>query len=48
MDDYNQRRLHSAIGDVTLTDKLAGKAPAILAIRDWKLVNDVPKIGGCN
>ena len=38
VDDYNQHRLHSAIGYVTPADKLAGKAPAILANRDQKLV----------
>ena len=37
VDDYNQRRLHSAIGYVTTAKKLAGKAPAILANRDRKL-----------
>ena len=37
VDDYNQRRLHSAIDYVTPADKLAGKALAILANRDRKL-----------
>ena len=37
VDDYNTHRLHSAIGYVTPADKLAGKAPEILANRDRKL-----------
>jgi transposase InsO family protein len=37
VDDYNQHRLHSAIGYVTPADKLAGKAPQILACRERKL-----------
>jgi len=36
--DYNHHRLHSAIGYVAPADKLAGKAPEILANRDLKLV----------
>jgi transposase InsO family protein len=34
---YNQLRLHSAIEYVTPADKLAGRAPQILAARDSKL-----------
>jgi putative transposase len=34
---YNEVRLHSAIGYVAPADKLAGRAPAILAERDRKL-----------
>ncbi|MEW8013981.1 MAG: integrase core domain-containing protein [Candidatus Sedimenticola endophacoides] len=37
VDDYNQCRLHSAIGYITPADKLAGKAPEILANREQKL-----------
>lgn len=37
VDDYNQSRLHSAIGYITPADKLAGKAPEILANREQKL-----------
>lgn len=36
--DYNHHRLHSAIGYVAPADKLAGKAPEILADRDRKLL----------
>ncbi len=35
---YNDKRLHSSIGYVTPADKLAGRAPAIFAERDRKLV----------
>ena len=35
--DYNERRLHSAIGFVTPADKLAGREDAIHAERDRKL-----------
>lgn len=35
--DYNNKRLHSAIGYVTPADKLAGKAPEILENREQKL-----------
>lgn len=35
--DYNQVRLHSALGYVTPADKLAGREPAIHAERDRKL-----------
>jgi transposase InsO family protein len=37
VDDYNRNRLHSAIGYVAPADKLAGKAPEILANRERKL-----------
>jgi len=34
---YNDQRLHSAIGYITPKDKLAGRAEAILAVRESKL-----------
>ena len=34
---YNQQRLHSAIGFITPADKLAGRAETIWAARDQKL-----------
>ncbi|MCB1796840.1 MAG: transposase [Candidatus Competibacteraceae bacterium] len=37
VDDYNQHRLHSAIGYIAPADKLAGKASEILANRECKL-----------
>ena len=37
VDHYNNNRLHSAIGYVTLKDKLQGRAETILAERDAKL-----------
>ncbi|MCP5410316.1 MAG: transposase, partial [Chromatiaceae bacterium] len=37
VDDYNRNRLHSAIGYIAPADKLAGKAPEILANRERKL-----------
>lgn len=38
VEDYNQHRLHSSIGYVTPADKLAGRAPEIIANREQKLV----------
>ncbi|MHC4067683.1 MAG: transposase [Planctomycetota bacterium] len=35
--EYNERRLHSAIGYITPQDKLAGRAEAIFAAREAKL-----------
>ncbi|MBU6387799.1 MAG: integrase core domain-containing protein [Planctomycetes bacterium] len=35
--DYNDRRLHSAIGYITPSDMLAGKQKAIHEVRDRKL-----------
>lgn len=37
VNDYNHKRLHSAIGYVTPADKLAGKAPEIRARREQQL-----------
>jgi putative transposase len=37
VEQYNRRRLHSAIGYITPQDKLAGKAESILAQREAKL-----------
>ena len=37
VDDYNQHRLHSAIGYIAPADKLVGKASEILADRECKL-----------
>ncbi len=37
VNDYNHKRLHSAIGYVTPADKLAGKAPEIWARREQQL-----------
>ena len=37
MIDYNERRLHSAIGYITPKDKLEGRAEAIFAAREAKL-----------
>lgn len=37
VEHYNARRLHSAIGYVTPSDKLAGREPVIFAERDRKL-----------
>ena len=37
VDEYNERRLHSAIGYVKPADKLAGRDAAIIAQRDAKL-----------
>ena len=39
VDHYNNKRLHSAIGYVTPTDKLQGRAETILAQRDAKLAS---------
>jgi transposase InsO family protein len=37
VEDYNHARLHSALGDVTPADRLAGRHEAIFAERDRKL-----------
>lgn len=37
VEQYNDRRLHSAIGYITPKDKLAGQAELILAAREAKL-----------
>lgn len=37
VEHYNYKRLHSAIGYIAPADKLAGKAPEILATREYKL-----------
>ena len=37
VEDYNHKRLHSAIGYVTPADKLAGRADAIWALRTERL-----------
>jgi len=37
VDEYNNRRLHSAIQYITPKDKLEGRAETILAARDAKL-----------
>jgi hypothetical protein len=37
IEQYNTRRLHSAIGYITPQDKLEGRAEAILAAREAKL-----------
>jgi putative transposase len=37
VEQYNTRRLHSAIGYVTPADKMAGREPEIFAARDRKL-----------